>query len=153
MRMTGPSGLHTFLAARARMTTTLSNNNSGRGFRVLVADGWHHFIGPLKVQGGGQHLLFSRVFSRVDSRRGRKLRICAYIYCVPVRRRRVSENRLPSAFASTARLVRMRRWILGPRAANGVRFVLWCRRERMVNHHPGTPRHVERAIWGSICKH
>jgi len=34
--------------------------------------------------------------------------------CVPVWRRRASENRLPGAIASTLRLVQMRSWILEP---------------------------------------
>jgi hypothetical protein len=132
MRMTGPSGVHTFLAAGTGMTATQSNKNNGRGIRILVADGWHRFIGPLKVQGNGQHLLFlfSQNLFAVDPRKGRKLvRICVYIYCVFVRRRRASENRLPGAFASAARLVHMRRWIWGRSMVEGserrpVRFVV-----------------------------
>lgn len=62
------------------MTATRSNKNNGRGSRVLVGDGWHHFIGPLRVQGSGQHLLVSLILFAVDSRGGRKLvRICVYI--------------------------------------------------------------------------
>ena len=63
------------------MTVTRSNKNNGRGFRILVADGWRHFIGPLKVQGSGQYLLFALSLLAVDSRGGRKLvRMCVYIY-------------------------------------------------------------------------